>query len=97
MASSSVTSIGSSLSQGISMAMESSSASAASAVTMANNVVEAQGSSWLGLFGRLVLFVLQIVSSILYFVLKLATFSLPSLLYTFFSTTLTFTLNATTL
>lgn len=79
------------------MAMESSSASAASAVTMANNVVEAQGSSWLGLFGRLVLFILQIVSSILYFVLKLATFSLPSLLYTFFSTTLTFTLNATTL
>ena len=68
------------------------------AVNRASDVAEAHGSSsWLGLFARIVLWVLHLVSTILYFALKLATFSVPSLLFTLFSTSLTVTMNATTL
>ncbi|KAK0619812.1 lysophospholipase NTE1 [Immersiella caudata] len=69
-----------------------------SAVIRASDVAEAHGSSsWLGLLARIVLWVLQAVSTILYYALKLATFSVPSLLFTLFSTSLTVRLNATTL
>jgi len=69
-----------------------------SAVIRASDVAEAHSSSsWLGLFARIVLWILQAVSMILYFALKLATFSVPSLLFTLFSTSLTVTMNATTL
>ena len=69
-----------------------------SAVMTASDVAASHGSlSWIGLFARLVLWFLHLVSVILYFVLKLATFSLPTLLFTLFSTTLTVTMNATTL
>ncbi|KAK3391068.1 hypothetical protein B0H63DRAFT_429903 [Podospora didyma] len=69
-----------------------------SAVSRASDVAEAHGSSsWLGLFARLVLWILHIISAILYFVIKLATFSFPSFLFTLFSTSLTVTMNATTL
>ncbi len=70
----------------------------ASAVTRASDVVEAHGSSsWLGLFARCILWILQLTSLVLYFTIKLATISIPSLLFTLFSTSLTFTMNATTL
>jgi len=69
-----------------------------SAVIRASDVAEAHGSgSWLGLFARVVLWILQVVSTIIYYTLKLATFSVPSLLFTLFSTSLTVTMNATTL
>ncbi len=70
----------------------------ASAMTSATDTVATHGaSSWVGLFAKVVLAVLQFVSAVLYFVIKLATISLPTLLFTLFSTTLTVTLNATTL
>ena len=69
-----------------------------SAVIRASDVAQAHGSSsWLGLLARVVLWILQVVSALLYFTLKLATFSVPSLLFTLFSTSLTVTMNATTL
>ena len=69
-----------------------------SAVIRASDVAQAHGSwTWLGLLARVVLWILQVVSAILYFTLKLATFSVPSLLFTLFSTSLTVTMNATTL
>ncbi|KAL2177271.1 uncharacterized protein P884DRAFT_224835 [Thermothelomyces heterothallicus CBS 202.75] len=69
-----------------------------SAVAAASDVANAHGSSsWLGLFARLVLWILQFVSMVLYYAIKLATISVPTLLYTLFSTSLTVTMNATTL
>jgi lysophospholipid hydrolase len=68
------------------------------AVLRAAEVAEAHElQSWLGLLARIIFWIVQAVSMILYFVLKLATFSVPSLLFTLFSTSLTFTMNATTL
>ncbi|AEO66946.1 d4302673-7576-4743-b15c-6248a035c281 [Thermothielavioides terrestris] len=69
-----------------------------SAVAAASDVANAHGSSsWLGLFARIVLWILQLVSTVLYYSIKLATISIPTLLYTLFSTSLTVTMNATTL
>ncbi|KAL2200465.1 hypothetical protein P885DRAFT_28480 [Corynascus similis CBS 632.67] len=69
-----------------------------SAVAAASDVANAHGSSsWLGLFARIVLWILQFVSTMLYYAIKLATISVPTLLYTLFSTSLTVTMNATTL
>jgi lysophospholipid hydrolase len=69
-----------------------------SAVAVASDVAKAHGSSsWLGLFARIVLWILQSVSTVLYYAIKLATISIPTLLYTLFSTSLTVTMNATTL
>lgn len=69
-----------------------------SAVAAASDVATAHGSSsWLGLFARLVFWILQFVSTVLYYAIKLATISVPTLLYTLFSTSLTVTMNATTL
>lgn len=69
-----------------------------SAVAVASDVANAHGSSsWLGLVARLVLWVLHLISTVIYYTLKLATISVPTLLYTLFSTSLTVTMNATTL
>jgi lysophospholipid hydrolase len=69
-----------------------------SAVAAASDVANAHGSSsWLGFFARVVLWILQFVSMVLYYAIKLATISVPTLLYTLFSTSLTVTMNATTL
>jgi len=69
-----------------------------SAVAVASDVANAHGSSsWLGLLARVVLWILQFVSTLLYYAIKLATISVPTLLYTLFSTSLTVTMNATTL
>ncbi|KAH7160274.1 hypothetical protein B0J13DRAFT_540861 [Dactylonectria estremocensis] len=53
--------------------------------------------SWLGLFGWLIWFILHVVSTILYWVIRIATINVPSLLFTLFSTSWTVTMNATTL
>lgn len=69
-----------------------------SAVAAASDVANTHGSSsWLGLIARLVLWVLQLISTVLYYALKLATISVPTLLYTLWSTSWTVTMRATTL
>lgn len=86
------------LSNAVSGVLASSTTTAAAVIARTQQVAEAEGSSsWLGLIARLILFVLHILSSILYWSLKLTTISVPTLLFTFFSTSLTVTMNATTL
>jgi lysophospholipid hydrolase len=69
-----------------------------SAVTRASELLEVHGSSsWLGFFARVIFWILQTVSTILYYALKMTTISVPTLLFTLFSTSLTVTMNATTL
>ncbi|KKY33130.1 putative lysophospholipase nte1 [Diaporthe ampelina] len=69
-----------------------------SVMTRANDVVVTHGSfSWIGLIARLILWILQLLSTIIYFALKLTTISIPTLLFNLFSTSLTFTMNATTI
>lgn len=68
-----------------------------SAVIRASDVAQAHGSwTWLGLLARVVLWILQIVSAILYYTLKLATFSVPSFLFSLLSSRLTISMHATT-
>ncbi|KAI6093576.1 lysophospholipase NTE1 [Hypoxylon rubiginosum] len=86
------------LSQTMSTIASSSSAAVASAVARADDVVQVQASSsWLGLIARFVLYIFHILSTILYWSLKLTTISVPTLLFTLFSTSWTVTMNATTL
>ncbi|KAI2465504.1 lysophospholipase NTE1 [Annulohypoxylon bovei var. microspora] len=95
---STATSVEMAISQAVSAIANSSSAAVTSAVTRVDDVARSQGSSsWLGLIVRFVLFILHILSSILYWSLKLTTISVPTLLFTLFSTTWTVTMNATTL
>ncbi|KAI1210007.1 lysophospholipase NTE1 [Annulohypoxylon truncatum] len=95
---STTTSVEMAVSQAVSSIANSSSATITSAVTRVDDVARSQGSSsWLGLIARFVLFILHILSSILYWSLKLTTISVPTLLFTLFSTTWTVTMNATTL
>jgi len=56
-----------------------------------------QTSSFLGLSGRLLLFLLRVLPSILYWSVTFTTITLPTWLFTLFSTSLTFTMNFTTL
>ncbi|CAK7230114.1 phosphatidylcholine and lysophosphatidylcholine phospholipase [Sporothrix eucalyptigena] len=91
-------SLSAAIAQSVSAAAGGPRAALSSAVSTAHDVATTHGSSsWIGLFARLILSVLHVISIILYFLLKLATFSLPQLLFTLFSTTLTVTMNATTL
>ncbi|KAK8028923.1 lysophospholipase NTE1 [Apiospora marii] len=63
-----------------------------------DRVAQENGSfSWLGLIGRIILFIIHVLSTILYWSLKLTTISFPTLLFQLFSTSLTVTMNATTL
>lgn len=69
-----------------------------SVITRASDVVVAHGSSsWIGLIARLILWILQLLSTIIYYALKLTTISIPTLLFSLFSASLTVTMNATTL
>ena len=90
----------------VSMAASASLSSFSAEATAAFNTAEAEAeklviasgsSTWLGLLGRIILSLLQIASTILVWSLKLTTISVPTLLFTLFSTSLTFTMNATTL
>ncbi|KAI8635310.1 patatin-like phospholipase [Xylariaceae sp. FL1651] len=88
----------SAISDAVSSMMASSTTAASAVLTRAEDVAQSEGSSsWLGLVARLLLFILHILSTILYWSLKLTTISVPTLLFTFFSTSLTVTMNATTL
>lgn len=88
---------GTALSEGLST-VEGSAAALATIATQAASVADAQGSSsWLGFIGRFILFLLHLLSMIIYWSLKLTTISVPTLLFTLFSTSLTVTMNATTL
>ncbi|KAI1344966.1 hypothetical protein F5Y15DRAFT_410652 [Xylariaceae sp. FL0016] len=98
MASPGLTSSADAASQAVSSIMNSSAVAVATAIAHAEDITRAEGSStWLGLLARFILFVLHILSTILYYGLKLTTISVPTLLFTFFSTSLTVTMNATTL
>ncbi|KAI1274389.1 patatin-like phospholipase [Xylaria sp. FL0933] len=86
------------LSNAVSNVMASSTTTAAAAFARTQDVAQTEGaSSWLSLIARLLLFIIHILSTILYWGLKLTTISVPTLLFTFFSTSLTVTVNATTL
>ncbi|KAL2120601.1 hypothetical protein VTJ04DRAFT_4628 [Mycothermus thermophilus] len=66
-----------------------------SAVAAASDVVAANSSSsWLGFFGRVVLWILQFVSLVLYYAIKTVTIWIPSIIYTLFSSHLTVTMSA---
>lgn len=56
----------------------------------------AQASTF-GLLGRVILAVLRVIPGVLYWVITFTTITLPTWLFTLFSTTLTFTMNFTTL
>ncbi|KAL7788998.1 hypothetical protein V8C37DRAFT_225605 [Trichoderma ceciliae] len=84
-----------SLSQSVSRAMESPSRS----LTMSHATVEAAQAStgWLGLIGWLLLNMINLISTVLYWIIRTVTITLPSVLYTLFSASWTVTMNATTL
>ncbi|KAI2618866.1 lysophospholipase NTE1 [Hypoxylon sp. NC1633] len=92
------TSVEAALADAVSTIVNASSAAVASAITRVDDVAQVQGSSsWLGLIARFVLSILQLLSTIIYWSLKLTTISVPTLLFTLFSTSWTVTMNATTL
>lgn len=57
---------------------------------------DAETNMW-GSLARFVLFLLSIIPGILFWLITFATITLPTWLFTLFSTSLTFTMNATTL
>ncbi|GKT85501.1 lysophospholipase NTE1 [Colletotrichum tofieldiae] len=96
--SSDISSAAHAVSESLSATMKASPDALPSAFTRAQEVVAAQGSSsWLGLFGRLILAILSLVSSILYWAIRIVTITIPTVLFTLFSTSWTVTMNATTL
>ncbi|RFU73225.1 lysophospholipase nte1 [Trichoderma arundinaceum] len=84
-----------SLSQSVSRVMESPSGS----LTMSHATVEAAHAStgWLGLIGWLLLSIINLISTLLYWIIRTVTITFPSVLYTLFSASWTVTMNATTL
>ncbi|KOS21552.1 Lysophospholipase NTE1 [Escovopsis weberi] len=54
-------------------------------------------SSWMGLIGRLLWGIINLTSTLLYWTIRTVTITVPSILYTLFSTSWTVTMNATTL
>ncbi|KAI0021045.1 hypothetical protein F4780DRAFT_310203 [Xylariomycetidae sp. FL0641] len=78
--------------------VNATTAAVASAMMRVEDLTQAQGSwSWLGLLARVILLALQLLSTVLYWCLKLTTISVPTLLFNFLSTSWTVTMNATTL
>lgn len=85
-------------SETLSAALKATSPALPSALDRAHEVVATHGSSsWLGFIAWLVIAILHLTSSILYWTLRLATITVPTLLLTLFSTSWTVTMNATTL
>ncbi|EGY20807.1 Lysophospholipase NTE1 [Verticillium dahliae VdLs.17] len=83
---------------GLASIIKASTAPLPSALTRAQEVVATHGSSsWLGFFAWLIIAILQLVSSVLYWTIRLATITVPTLLFQLFSTSWTVTMNATTL
>ncbi|KAF4975403.1 hypothetical protein FZEAL_7812 [Fusarium zealandicum] len=86
------------VSESVAHALSSSSAASAPSLLSTVPATAAQEpSSWLGFFGWLIWFTFHIVSTILYWVIRIATINIPSFLYHLFSTSWTVTMNATTL
>lgn len=54
-------------------------------------------SSWLAMLGRALLLMAKVIPGMLYWIVTFSTITLPTVLFTLFSTSLTFTMNATTL
>ncbi|KUJ14409.1 patatin-domain-containing protein [Mollisia scopiformis] len=74
-------------------------ASVPSTVALANATAIEQAHvqrSWLGLFAKMILFLIKLVPGILYWLITFTTITLPTFLFTLFSTSLTVTMNATT-
>ena len=79
-------------------ALSSPSSSLGEVMSVAPDAMATQESyGWLGLFGWLIWFILHFVSTILYWIIRIATINLPTILYSLFSTSWTVTMNATTL
>lgn len=65
---------------------------------VADEVLGGRGSSsWLGFTARLIVAILHLVSSLLYWTIRLVTITIPTVLFTLFSRSWTVTMNATTL
>ncbi|SCO37603.1 related to serine esterase that deacylates exogenous lysophospholipids [Fusarium fujikuroi] len=73
------------------------SSSSPSIVSTMPAVTAHEPYTWFGLFGWLIWFLLHITSTILYWVIRIATINVPSFLFHLFSTSWTVTMNATTL
>ena len=58
---------------------------------------EISSPSTFGLLGRVILAVLRVIPGLLFWIITFTTITLPTWLFTLFSTTLTFTMNFTTL
>ncbi|KAH8802914.1 hypothetical protein F5884DRAFT_490252 [Xylogone sp. PMI_703] len=76
---------------------EAMGSSLATVTVTATPSPDAQASSIFGMFGRLILFCLRVIPGVLYWLITFTTITLPTFLFTLFSTSLTFTMNATTL
>jgi lysophospholipid hydrolase len=93
-----------SLSGTISSAIESLTSTMASAMpstlVLANETaVEQMGAqgSWAWSFARLIIFLVKVFPGILFWIITFTTITLPTFLFTLLSTSLTVTMNATTL
>lgn len=66
--------------------------------SVADGIAAADESrSWLGALMRLVLTILNFATMLLYQIIRVATITIPSLLFRFLSTSWTITMNATTM
>lgn len=77
--------------------------SAAAAVTATQNAALSfpasvdESASWLGMMGRAVYAMARVIPGILIWIITFTTITLPTVLFALFSTSLTFTMNFTTL
>ena len=84
----------------IATAIANSSAAAMEALQSSASqlkAAEVSSPSTLGLLGRVVLAILRVIPSVLYWIITFTTITLPTWLFTLFSMSLTFTMNFTTL
>ncbi|KAK6614798.1 lysophospholipase NTE1 [Botrytis cinerea] len=79
--------------------MDSTIASAMASVTgiPTNHTDAAVAGSTFGVFGKMIMFFIRVIPGILYWAITFTTITMPTFLFTLFSTSLTFTMNATTL
>ena len=73
------------------------SSSPPSAMSTMPSITAHEPNTWFGLFGWLILSLFHVTSTILYWVIRIATINVPSFLFHLFSTSWTITMNATTL
>ena len=87
------------VSRSLAHVLEAPSTSLAAAMSTATTPVEAtqNATGWFGFIAWLLLAIINLISTILYWVIRIATINVPLILYTLFSTSWTVTMNATTL